>query len=80
MPVREEEVAKAITKLRNGKASGFDEICNEYVKHSVQVLTLTFCKLFNEVLDSGSTPNEWMIGLIKPLYRGKRTGKSVLGF
>ena len=30
-----------------------------------------FCKLFNRVLDSGSIPEEWMKGLILPIYKGK---------
>ena len=65
------EINKAISGLKNGKAAGIDDIRNEYIKHSVPLLSDAYCKLFNKVLDTGEIPEEWVIGLIHPLYKGK---------
>ena len=66
-----EEIDKAIHGLKNGKAAGIDEIRNEYIKNSVPFLSNAYCKLFNKVLETGEIPEEWVIGLIHPLYKGK---------
>ncbi len=33
--ITEEEVKKCITKLKNGKACGYDFVINEFLKHSL---------------------------------------------
>ena len=67
----EDEVKTQILKLKNGKAAGNDRIINEYMKHSVSVLMPLYLYLFNRVLDEGQVPEDWLIGLIIPLYKNK---------
>ena len=57
--------------MKINKAAGIDCVTNEYIKHSVDCLGDSFCKLFKKVIDTGNVPDEWGVGLIKPLYKGK---------
>jgi hypothetical protein len=70
-PITVEEIEKAIKKLKNGKASGIDKLYNEYIKNSVPFLSTLYCKLFNKVLNDGIVPEDWLVGLILPIYKGK---------
>ena len=69
--ITEEEVICAIKALKNGKAVGIDEVRNEFIKHSSPPLISIYCKLFNKVLDSGIVPEQWVQGIIIPIYKGK---------
>ena len=69
--ITEDEIISAIKKLKSGKAAGEDLVYNEYIKNSIPQLSETYCKLFNKVLDTGDIPEEWMNGIILPLYKGK---------
>ena len=70
-PFTEEEVCKQIKKLKNNKAAGIDDILNEFIKASPVKLITVITKLFNIVLDSGTIPKEWGIGVIVPLFKNK---------
>ena len=69
--ITEDEVNSAIKRLKSGRAAGEDLVYNEYIKHSTPLLSKTYCKLFNKVLDTGDIPDEWVNGLILPLYKGR---------
>ena len=69
--ITEEEVLSAIKTLKNGKAVGIDEVRNEFIKHSSPSLISIYCKLFNKVLNSGVVPEQWVQGIIIPIYKGK---------
>ena len=66
--VTNQEIFKAITKLKNGKAGGLDLILNEMLKAGQTVLIDFFNKLFNLVLEHGSYPKVWCEGYIIPLH------------
>ena len=66
-----DEVLKAIRKLKNDKACGLDKILNEFLKASSSKLINAFTLLFNLVLNSGIVPEDWSVGVIHPLYKGK---------
>ena len=70
-PITEDEVIKAVKRLKNGKACGEDYILNEMIKafseNPLHLLTQTF----NVILLSGHIPNEWATGVIKPIYKNK---------
>ena len=65
------EISKAIRKLKNGKAKGIDEIGNEEIKATEEIMIDIYCKLFNIVFDSGVIPTVWSIGIIQALYKNK---------
>ena len=66
-----EEILKCIRNLKNGKASGYDKILNEYIKSSCDILMPVYVKLFNRVLNDGQLPQDWLIGMILPIYKNK---------
>ena len=74
-PISEDEVKKAVKILKNGKAMSRrhtcteDKILNEMIKTFSETHMLT--KIFNIVLQSGHMPHEWVIGIIKPIYKNK---------
>ena len=69
--ISQEEVMKCMLRLKNNKACGYDGILNEFLKFSCPKLVETVTALFNLILDSGKLPNDWAIGYISPIYKGK---------
>lgn len=70
-PINDAEIQKAINHLHNGKSSGIDNIKNEHIKSTSDVMLPIYRKLFNIILDSGIIPESWSIGIIKPIYKNK---------
>ena len=71
MPFTIDEVYKSVNQQKNGKACGQDKIINEFIKYSNGEMIRLFTKFFNLVLYKGCTPQDWSIGLIKPIYKNK---------
>ena len=69
--ISEREVIDAINNLKNNKSPGLDNILNEYLKNSTPGLIQVYCKIFNIVLVTGIIPENWTIGIIKPVYKNK---------
>lgn len=69
--ITEDEVLKAIKSLKLGKSPGCDSITNEFLKCSADVITPVLTKLFNVVLTTGQIPDEWVKGLIVPVFKKK---------
>ena len=61
----------AIKRLKCNKTCGTDQIINEFFKSTVEVIAPVLCKLFNIVLHTGIVPENWCIGIINPIYKGK---------
>ena len=71
IPFTEGEITDHIKSLKNNKSPGVDHILNEFLKFCPKELIVVIVQFFNIILDSGKIPNEWTIGLIKPLYKNK---------
>ena len=71
LPITKDEIFKCVRKLKNEKASGEDEIINEYIKSTVNQFINVYEKLFNVIFDNGIMPSSWLIGMIKPIYKNK---------
>jgi hypothetical protein len=67
----EREILNAIKGLKNNKSPGPDSVLNEYLKNSPPYLIRILYRLFNLVLDTGIIPENWTIGIIKPVYKNK---------
>ena len=65
------EVLEAISRLKFGKASGVDGVKAEYLKSGGYVCAEWMVRLLNVCMSSRRVPNEWKIGCIVPLYKGK---------
>ena len=55
-PISEDEVKKAVERLKNGKACGEDKILNEMIKAFTESHISVLTKIFNIVLVSGHMP------------------------
>ena len=66
-----EEIETILKKLKNGKASGEDNIPSELYKYATEKFETWLLTFLNEIYLSGTTPAEWnstsAIGL--PLYK-----------
>ena len=69
--ITEDEIIKHISSLKNNKCPGIDNILNEFLKYCPKELIPVIVKFFNIVLDSGIIPDDWITGIIKPLYKNK---------
>ena len=68
-PIRFEEVKKAIAKLKNGKAAGIDDMVNEVIKHGGEPVHILICQLIRACFELENIPQEWMKGIIFPIYK-----------
>ena len=75
-PISSEEISKCISKLKNSKAPGSDQILNEFIKYSRNQLLPLYVRIFNLILNTGIIPENWVEGLIMPIYKNK--GDSML--
>ena len=78
--ITRDEILRSINKLKNGKTSGFDSVVNEYIKSTKQVLLPVYETLFNIILDTGFFPEQWTVGIIKPIYKNKGDINDVANF
>ena len=70
-PVTETEIKKVVSKLKNGKAYGYDGNLNEYIKNTINDMMPVYVKLFNVILDTGIVPDSWDIGIMITIYKNK---------
>ena len=69
--ITEKEVQSLIISLRNNKACGFDKIFNEYLKYGTKNIINLIVKIFNLILLKGIFPENWLFGIMKPIYKNK---------
>ena len=67
--IGENEILKAISKLKDGKAAGIDGIMGEMVKRSKHVITPFLVKYFNALFCKGYYPLKWSEAIIVPLHK-----------
>ena len=59
----------ASTKLKEGKAPGYDNILNEMIKCLTEKYPILIIKLFNMILQSNCIIPDWLISLIVPIHK-----------
>ena len=68
------ELGEMLDVLKNGKASGWDDIPNEALKNAPEALLVQIVKLFNNVKESGKVPAAWRRGRLVLVHKkGART-------
>ena len=67
----EDDIIEAVRKIKNGKSPGFDSILNEHISSTLSIFMPVYLKFFNIIYESGFVPEEWLIGLVKPIYKNK---------
>ena len=66
--ITEEKILCVVRCLKNGKASGEDEIINEHIKTTVDILLPFYVTMFNKMFDTGIIPDTWLNGVILHIY------------
>ena len=69
--VTREEVEKAMTKLKNGKAAGNDNIAAELLKNGGEAMVDWVTELVQEVWRTRQVPQEWKDAMLVPLFKKK---------
>ena len=67
-------MTKSIRKLKQGKASGLDNVLAEMLKSAGALLTPFLTECFNEIFKSGSYPDTWTRAVIVPIHKKGDTG------
>ena len=67
--ITEENIQKAISRLKNGKACGVDNIPAEFLKYGGSTLTKSLFNLFKTFILLESFPTDWHQGIIKPIHK-----------
>ncbi|MCG7891851.1 MAG: reverse transcriptase family protein [Candidatus Thiodiazotropha endolucinida] len=67
--ITEKEIFDACKKLKNNKASSYDIIRNEMLKHAVPYICKPITQAFNSILNSGKFPKSWRDGIIVPVHK-----------
>ena len=73
-PISDGEILRCIKLLKNDnlKACANYEIINEYIKKSTSHIMLPlYTSLFNLILETEILPEDWLEGIIKPIYKKK---------
>lgn len=70
-PIIESEIIAATKSLKNNKSAGADNIVNEHLKNTLDIMLPIYKQLFNLILDRGIVPTNWTLGTILPIYKNK---------
>ena len=69
--VRQEEVVKALGKMKAGKAAGPSEVSVEMIAESGEIGIDVMVELCQSVLDGRGMPNDWALSVVVPIFKGK---------
>ncbi|XP_062583214.1 uncharacterized protein LOC134244980 [Saccostrea cucullata] len=69
--ISEEEILCAVKRLKNNKAAGYDQLLNEHISSTIATFLPVYKKMFNLIFDSGIIPDEWLTGIVKPIFKNK---------
>ena len=69
--IKEDEVEKAVKKMKTGNAVGVDDLSVEMVKPNRLVGIKWLTRLFNVCFTTGDIPTEWRRGVIVPIGKGE---------
>ena len=70
--IRRDEVEYAIKRMKNGKASGEDEIPIEFIKALEEVGVTWMMRIGNEAWRSGRIPHDWSKAVVCPISEIRR--------
>ena len=69
-PFEPKEIRKAISKLKNGKSSGCDEIRSKQLKYGPpEIIENTICEILIHAAETGEYPEEIKYGILTPFQK-----------
>lgn len=75
-PFTKEEIEYSITKIKNKKAPGLDDVTREVLQAIFAVAPEKILHMLNELLDKGMYPKEWKITRLTLIKKTGRSGHS----
>ncbi|UYV81851.1 hypothetical protein LAZ67_20002691, partial [Cordylochernes scorpioides] len=63
------EISKEISRIRHGKATGFDDIMNEAIKALPKDYLISLKDIFNRILRTSEFPTTWLKSVIQPIFK-----------
>ena len=70
-PITPEEIEQAVHRLKSNKSPGNDQVVNEYICSTLSIFLTFYVDFFNLIFDAGVVPEEWLTGIVKPIYKNK---------
>ena len=70
-PISKEEILHAVKNLKNNKSPGSDNILNDHIKRTINILLPINTHLFNLILDTRFVSESWVLGYILSIYKNK---------
>ena len=67
--IDKEEIEKALSKMKNGKAAGDDECINEILKAGGEEMKESIWVLFQKMWKEEKIPIDWARGIIVPIFK-----------
>ena len=68
-PFTKKDFIEAVRKLKNNKATCFDQVSNEMLKNGSEPLAKPLLLIFNTILKFNLYPNEWKKDILAPLHK-----------
>ena len=65
-----ESVKTNISKIKSGKACGYDLIQGEFIKYGGDSMNKSLLKMFTHCYNNETYPSTWLKGEIKPIHKG----------
>jgi hypothetical protein len=69
--IKEEEVARALKRLKEGKAAGQSGIVAELLKGAGEAGVKEMTELCNLIVSKGHIPEDWKQSILVPIFKGK---------
>ena len=69
--ITEDEIRKALQRMKSGKAGGFSNVVTEMLKATGKCGETWLMNLCNQIIAEKRIPEDWKHSLILPIYKGK---------
>jgi hypothetical protein len=67
--INDQQLQQALSKLKNAKSVGVDNIPGEFLKYGGATLKSALLDLFNKIKLLEKIPEEWFEGIVKPIHK-----------
>ena len=69
LKITEKEILECIDQLKSSKSPRINDIINEYLRTTKEILLPHYLKIFNLILNTGLIPSKWSLGVVIPIHK-----------